>query len=109
MNSKRALRVLINASEMSPYIKTGGLADVTGSLPKALSDLGNVDVLTVIPKYKIIDDAEHDLKAAPEVARFYNLNGKFNEARLKYAEPDEGWRAYFTERRVFQQGWSVWL
>jgi len=97
MNSKRALRVLINASEMSPYIKTGGLADVTGSLPKALSDLGSVDVLTVIPKYKIIDDAAYDLKAAPEVASFYNLNGKFNEARLKYAEPDEGWRAYFTE------------
>ncbi len=97
MNSEKALKVLITASEMSPYIKTGGLADVTGSLPKALSDLGNVDVLTVIPKYKIIDDAAHALKYAPEIVRFFNLNGKYNEARLKYAEPDEGWKAYFTD------------
>ncbi len=47
------LKVLITASECAPFVKVGGLADVIGSLPKALHELG-VDVRVVIPKYKEI-------------------------------------------------------
>jgi starch synthase len=39
------------ASEMSPWAKTGGLADVTGALPAALDRLGH-DVTTVMPRYR---------------------------------------------------------
>ena len=46
-------KVLFVASEAVPFIKTGGLADVVGSLPKALIALG-ADVRIVIPKYKSI-------------------------------------------------------
>lgn len=48
-----ALKVLIVASEVSPYAKSGGLGDVAGSLPKALKKAG-VDVRVVFPKYKNI-------------------------------------------------------
>ncbi|MGB2691589.1 MAG: glycogen/starch synthase, partial [Thermodesulfobacteriota bacterium] len=34
------MNVLFVASEMEPFAKTGGLADVIGVLPKRLSDLG---------------------------------------------------------------------
>ena len=44
------LKVLYIASEAVPFIKTGGLADVAGSLPKALKKQG-VDVRVVMPKY----------------------------------------------------------
>jgi len=44
------LRVLYVASEVAPYAKTGGLADVAGSLPRALRELG-VDVRVVLPRY----------------------------------------------------------
>ncbi len=44
------LRVLFVASEVAPFRKTGGLADVAGSLPKALKRLG-VDVRVVMPLY----------------------------------------------------------
>ena len=44
------LKVLFVASEAVPFIKTGGLADVAGSLPKALRDKG-VDIRVVLPKY----------------------------------------------------------
>lgn len=47
------MNILIVASEAHPFIKTGGLGDVIGALPKALKDLG-VDVRVVIPNYRDI-------------------------------------------------------
>ena len=44
------LKVLLVASEVAPFIKSGGLGDVIGSLPKALRAKG-VDVRVVIPRY----------------------------------------------------------
>ena len=46
-------KVLIVASEAMPFVKTGGLADVIGALPKALAALG-VDVRVMIPKHSVI-------------------------------------------------------
>jgi starch synthase len=39
------------ASEVAPWAKTGGLADVTGALPQALDHLGH-EVTVVLPKYR---------------------------------------------------------
>jgi starch synthase len=44
------LRVLVVASEMSPLVKTGGLADVVGALPAALAREG-VEIRTLLPGY----------------------------------------------------------
>jgi len=44
------LKVLIASSEVAPFAKTGGLADVCGSLPLALEKLG-VDARVIMPKY----------------------------------------------------------
>ncbi|OZB78357.1 MAG: hypothetical protein B7X29_05285, partial [Halothiobacillus sp. 13-55-115] len=44
------MNVLFATSEMFPLIKTGGLADVSGALPLALSQVG-VDVRVVLPRY----------------------------------------------------------
>lgn len=44
------LRVLVVASEMSPRVKTGGLADVVGALPAALAREG-VEIRTLLPGY----------------------------------------------------------
>ncbi|HEY8377967.1 MAG TPA: glycogen synthase GlgA [Nannocystis sp.] len=44
------MRVLFVASEVYPLVKTGGLADVVGALPLALSELG-VDVRVLVPGY----------------------------------------------------------
>ncbi len=45
------MKVLFVASEAAPFIKTGGLADVMGALPKALQTLG-VEPALVIPNYE---------------------------------------------------------
>ncbi len=52
---KNCLKVLIVASESSPFVKSGGLGDVVGSLPKALRAQG-VDVRVVIPRHRSIKD-----------------------------------------------------
>lgn len=48
-------KILIASPEVAPFAKTGGLADVAGSLPKALATMGN-DVRVVMPKYRGITD-----------------------------------------------------
>jgi starch synthase len=55
-----SLRILIVAAEMTPFVKTGGLADVIGALPKALVAAGH-DVRVVIPRYGWIDVAQFGL------------------------------------------------
>jgi starch synthase len=44
-------RILMVGSEAAPFVKTGGLADVLGSLPAALVKMGN-EVAVVIPRYR---------------------------------------------------------
>ena len=49
------MKVLFVASEAVPFIKTGGLADVAGSLPKSLKAEG-VDIRVILPKYGSIKE-----------------------------------------------------
>ncbi len=51
----RNLKILLVSAEVVPFAKTGGLADVAGSLPKALTAMGN-DTRIVLPRYRGIDD-----------------------------------------------------
>ena len=53
----KPLNILFAASEVVPFAKTGGLADVAGALPKALKALGH-NVIVVMPRYYRIDKAE---------------------------------------------------
>ena len=56
------MNVLFVASEAVPFIKTGGLADVMGALPKALAKKG-MDVRLVIPIYsRIAEEAKKQMK-----------------------------------------------
>ena len=55
------LKIILAASEVVPFAKSGGLADVAGALPKALKAQGH-DVRVVMPRYYIIDREKYDLK-----------------------------------------------
>lgn len=55
------MKIAFICSEAVPYAKTGGLADVAVSLPKALEELG-CKVKLFIPKYYSIDESEFGLR-----------------------------------------------
>lgn len=67
MMMDRNLKILLASSEVAPFAKTGGLADVAGSLPKALATMGN-DVRIVMPRYRGITGLETLLDFPVEVA-----------------------------------------
>jgi len=59
---KKALNIVHIGSEVHPFSKTGGLADVTRSLPKALRRLGH-NVIVITPFYgQVISPKKHGLK-----------------------------------------------
>ncbi len=51
--------ILMVAGEALPFIKTGGLADVVGSLPRSLAEKGH-EVKVVLPLYRKIWEKYHD-------------------------------------------------
>lgn len=57
---EKSMKVAIAASEVAPFAKCGGLADVMGSLPKALEAEG-CQVKVFMPKYSLIDDEKYNL------------------------------------------------
>jgi len=56
----KPLKILLLSSEAVPFAKVGGLADVAGSLPKALRQLGH-DARLALPEYGLINEAQFGL------------------------------------------------
>ncbi|QGQ47644.1 glycogen synthase GlgA [Metabacillus sediminilitoris] len=54
------MNVLFAVSECVPFVKSGGLADVAGALPKELKKLG-IDVRVILPKYNLIPEKYREL------------------------------------------------
>nr|WP_316047324.1 glycogen/starch synthase [Planococcus glaciei] len=49
------MKIVMAAAECVPFVKTGGLADVMGALPKELVALGH-EVTVILPKYSLIPE-----------------------------------------------------
>ena len=68
------LKVLAVASEIYPLVKTGGLADVTGALPKALSAF-RIDTHSLVPGYPPLLGSKI-LQQADLLFRLWNRNAQ---------------------------------
>ena len=120
---RRKIRVLFAASEAEPFIKTGGLGDVGGSLPKALKAAG-CEVRVMLPKYGTIAEKYQDKmthvadfnvelgwrnlycgveKLVHEGVTFYFLDNEYYFKREKaYGYFDDGERMAFLSKAIVE-------
>lgn len=54
-DSSKKMQIVFASAECAPFVKTGGLGDVAGSLPAALVHAG-AEVIVMVPKYATIKD-----------------------------------------------------
>ncbi len=93
--------ILFVASEGVPFIKTGGLADVVGSLPKCI-DKRYFDVRVILPKYTCMRQEMKD--KLTYITHFYmDFHWKSEYVGILYAEVD-GIKYYFIDNEMFFGG-----
>ncbi len=91
-------KILFVASECTPYIKSGGLADVVGSLPGQIQKKG-YDVSVVLPLYqKIINEYWSELQY--EITLHMNVAKYDTEVRV-FSHIMNGVKHYFIENRAY--------
>lgn len=96
------LKIMYISSEIAPFAKTGGLADVSGALPKILKEKDH-DVRLFMPKYASINERKYTLR---EVIRLKNIKvpmgTKTEAANVKSAFlPDSKVQVYFVENKEY--------
>ena len=90
--------ILFVASEGVPFIKTGGLADVVGSLPKCV-DKRYFDIRVMIPKYTCIPQ---DMKDKMVYKTSFYMDFHWKNEYVGILEADvEGVKYYFIQIRRF--------
>ncbi len=116
------LKILILATECTPFVKTGGMADVVGELPRALHELGH-DVRVALPRYRVIPETNRRAVANPfpvplddaheqagvlegrlgdDVPIYFIENGKYFDREGIYMYPDDAERFIFFSRAVVE-------
>ena len=86
------MKVLVVSSEIVPFAKTGGLADVCGALPKALRRIG-VEADCVLPLYRCVDRDRFPL-AGPGQPILVPLGNREEEGSVEEADAGGGVRAF---------------
>lgn len=116
------MKIVFVSAEVSPYSKSGGLADVAGSLPKEFVKMGN-EVFVITPKYKeiheklsyvqdfsidmngkkqsaIIRSHEQHVGADKNLITYFVDNAYYFDRDGMYCHPDEAERFAFFDKAV---------
>lgn len=92
-------KIIFLGSEAAPFIATGGLADVLGSLPKALAKSEDLDVSVILPLYSNINE---NLRSTLKFVTNFNVSVGW---RLQYAgvfeTVYEGVKFYFIDNEYY--------
>lgn len=81
MAPTKRLKILFVTSELFPFIKTGGLADVSAALPQMLTELGH-EVRILVPKHGAIDSRKYKIH---DVVRLKDINVKIGDKDVLFS------------------------
>jgi starch synthase len=105
----KKLKIAVAAAEVAPFSRTGGLADVAGSLPKIFREMGN-EVVIITPFYgKIIDPQKHSLTLLEK--NFFISLGKKQKIKISLWRGDleKSTPIYFVEcKKYFSKKLSLY-
>jgi len=93
------LKILFASSEVTPFAKTGGLADVSGSLPLALASLGH-KVVVVMPLYRSVKEGDYDIKRQEKFLSV-PFKGQKLETKIFLSKMGQDIPIYFLQREEF--------
>ncbi len=97
------MKVLMGSSEVQPFSKTGGLADVTAALGKYLGAAG-AHIGVVTPLYHGLSEAHSSIRRTKRVVPVV-LGTVWERGTIYECEPSENLTVYFVENeRFFQRG-----
>jgi starch synthase len=107
---KNRLRILFLASEVAPFAKTGGLADVASALPKALYEKGH-DVRVMMPKYGSISERRYVLRDVIRLKKIpVKMAGDTHNVSAKSAFiPDTKVQVYFLDYKSYFEGQDLYV
>lgn len=96
---KEKKKIIFLGSEAAPFIATGGLADVLGSLPKSLAKNKHLDISVVLPLYSNIKD---EFKSKFKFLTNFNVSvaWRWQYAGVFYCE-HEGVKFYFIDNEYY--------
>jgi starch synthase len=118
------LKILLLAAEVVPFAKTGGMAEVTGALPKSIRALGH-DIRLAMPRYGRVNPAQFQLQEmvprfdvpmnhtsepasllqatiAPDIPVYMVENAHFFDREGLYMYPDDAERFIFYCRAALE-------
>ncbi len=107
MGEQQPLKVLLLAAEVVPFAKTGGLADVAGSLPKAIRALGH-DIRVAMPRYGRIDPEKFGLRQV--LSSFpVPMNKQVDEAEVQQGRIGSDVPVYFIENAKYYDRDGIYM
>jgi starch synthase len=95
----KQLKIMLASSEVVPFAKTGGLADVSASLPAAMASLGH-QVRIVMPMYRSVMEGAFEIKELEESLEVPFI-GRILKIKIFYSEIAPNLLIYFIKRDEF--------
>ena len=99
------MKILFASSEVAPFIKTGGLADVAGSLPQALSAAGH-EVKVILPLYEGIGQ---EWREQMTFLQYFNVTLAWRQVYCGIFQLErDGVTYWFVDNEYYFKRWQIY-